>query len=125
MVLEGLLSVGGIIGILISAIVAFIVIVLVDKMIGHNFEIKHSFIMAIVAMFIVPIISAFGLSALNIGIPYLDSLILPLIVWIILGEILLKADFMAKLKVIIIAFVVFTLLSWYLVPYLFTLMPTF
>jgi hypothetical protein len=125
MVFEQFLSIGGIIATLVSAIVAFIAIIIADELIAHNIEIKHSLIMAIVAMFIVPIISLFALSYVNLDIPYIGTFIIPLIIWIILGEILLKADFMAKLKVIVIAFIVFEILEMFLVPYLFALMPTF
>lgn len=124
MVLEGFLSVGGIIGTLINAIIAFIVIMLVNKIVAHNFDVKRVFILAIIALFVIPVISLYALSYANIGIPYIGTFIIPLIFWIILGEILLKgAGVMTKLKVIVIAFIVYELLTIFLTPYLFAAIP--
>ncbi len=104
-------SFGSILGLLINTLVAFIAIVVSNGVIAHNIDIKHSFIMAIVALFVAPIIVAF----LSLGV-YLSLFIIPLIVWIILGEVLLSADKMTKLKVVIIAFVVYTILNFVGLP---------
>lgn len=114
MAFEYLLSIGYIVSLLISAAVAFIAIAIVGKLIAHNIEAKHSFIMAIVALFVTPIIGTFIVQ--YIAIPYFGAFILPLIVWIALGEVLLQADTVTKLKVAVIAFVVYLVLSIYLTP---------
>ena len=111
---ETLLNVGSIASLLVNSIVAFIAIMLANKVIAHNFEAKHAFIMAIVALFITPIVGTF--IAPYIPIPYFGAIILPLVVWIALGELSLNADPVTKLKIIIIAFVVYFLLSIFLTP---------
>jgi uncharacterized membrane protein len=129
MVFENLLNVGYIVSLLVNAIVAFIAIVLADKLIAHNFDAKHSFIMAIVALFVTPIILGFIFGFLSLpvfivgGIEIISGFILPLVVWIALGELLLQADRITKLKVIIIAFVVYLILSIFLTPFLMGLLP--
>ena len=129
MVFENLLSVGYIITLLISSIVAFIAILIVDKVVGGNFEPKHAFIMAIVALFISPIVLGFIFSSLSLPtmvvgtIDIISGFILPLLIWITLGEALLSADKMAKLKVTVIAFVVYLILSIFVTPMIFGLLP--
>ena len=73
--------------------------------------------MAILAYFIVPVVSFFLT-------PYLTSLIpavivfylIPLIVWLILGEILLEEDAETKLKVAAVAYIVYLVLTFLGVP---------
>lgn len=126
---ETLLNAGYIISLLISSLVAFIAIVIADKLIAHNFEAKHSFIMAIVALFATPIVIGFilGMLALPLfvvaGVEVISGLLLPLVVWIALGELLLESDRMTKLKVVIIAFVVYLVLSIFLTPVLLGILP--
>lgn len=126
---ETLLNAGYIISLLISSLVAFIAIVIADKLIAHNFEAKHSFIMAIVALFATPIVIGFilGMLALPLfvvaGVEIISGLLLPLVVWIVLGELLLESDRMTKLKVVIIAFVVYLVLSIFLTPALLGILP--
>ena len=110
------LSAGGIIATFIDAIIAFIVIVAVDKFIGHNFEPKRTFVMAIVALFVAPIISValIGSTALP---GFVSVYIVPLVLWIVLGELLLQGESnKTKLEVTIIAFVVYSVLRIVLVP---------
>ncbi len=119
--LSGILSIGYIVSLLVSAVVAFIAIVISDKLISHNIEAKHSFILAIVALFIAPIVGTFA--APFVPIPYFGAFILPLLVWIGLGQVLLSAEAMTKLKVTVIAFVVYIVLSLYLTPMIRSLIP--
>ena len=110
------LSAGGIIATFIDAIIAFIVIVAVDKFIGHNFEPKRTFAMAIIALFVAPIISValIGSSPLP---GFVSVYIVPLVLWIVLGELLLQGESnKTKLEVAIIAFVVYSVLRIVLVP---------
>lgn len=118
---ESLLSVGYIISLLVNAIVAAIAIIIVNKVIAHNVEAKHAFIMALVALFITPIVGAY--IAPFVPLPYFGAFILPLIVWIALSQLLLSADAVTKLKVAVIAFVVYLVLSIYLTPIVLGLVP--
>jgi len=54
------LSLGGIIATFVNALIAFVAITIADKFIGHNFEPKRTFIMAVVALFLAPIVSTFA-----------------------------------------------------------------
>ncbi|MEM7819279.1 MAG: hypothetical protein QXD48_00420 [Candidatus Aenigmatarchaeota archaeon] len=117
MPIESFLSIGFAVSTLISSIIAFIAIIISDAIIAHNIDTKHSFILAIVALFLAPIAGALLTTYINISIPYFEIFIFPLIIWIILGEILLKAEMITKLKVIIIAFVVYEILSIFVMPY--------
>lgn len=104
-------SIGGLFAILINAVVAWIVLMIIDKIVAGNLDVKRTFIMALVALFIVPIVVGF------LALPGLVSIyVVPLIVWIALGEVLLKASAMQKLKVVIIAFVVYIILNFVGVP---------
>ncbi|MFH0948982.1 MAG: hypothetical protein V1802_00670 [Candidatus Aenigmatarchaeota archaeon] len=110
------LSVGYYIGLLVDALIVFVVLIIADKLVAHNFEIKRTLILAIVALFLTPIITSFIGTAITLP-SFVFIYILPLIVWIVLGEILLKeAGIMAKLKVIVIAFVVWTILNYAGIP---------
>ena len=117
------MSVGGIVATFVSAIIAFIAITIADKFIGHNFEPKRTFIMALIALFVAPVIStfAFGIGALP---AYVSLYLIPLVLWIALGEALLKAEGMkTKLEVAIIAFIVYSLMTIFLTPFIFPLLP--
>ncbi len=115
------LSVGGIIALLLNALVAFIALVIADKIIAHSINVKKLFIIALVALFLTPIVGAVVLEL--IALPVLVSAyILPLLVWIILGEVLLSSDMGTKAKVAVIGFVVYIVLSIFLTPYLFSVL---
>ncbi len=117
------LSAGGIIATFIDAIIAFAVIVIVDKFIGHNFEPKRTFAMAIVALFVAPIISValIGSTALP---GFVSVYVVPLVLWIVLGELLLRGESMkTKLEVTIIAFIVYSVLRIVLAPTIAGLLP--
>jgi len=111
------LSIGGAIGLLVNVIIIFLVIVLSDEIVAHNFEIKRSFLMSILAYFVVPIILSVILSFLpQMPFGIFGIYIIPLIVWIILGEILLEAEMLKKAVVAIIAFAAYTILTYIGVP---------
>ena len=117
------LSVGGIIALLVNALVAFVALVIADKVIAHSIDAKRLLIMSIVALFITPIVGALVLGYVSIPI-VVSSYLLPLVVWIILGEILIKETGMkAKLKLIVVAFVVYLILSTFAAPYIFSALP--
>lgn len=116
------LSLGGIIATLINALLAFVVIIIVHKAIAHSLNAKHALIMAIIALFLTPVVAAFALEA--VALPALvGAYIIPLVVWIILGELLLKEGMMTKLKVTVVSFVVYIILSLFVAPSIFSLLP--
>ena len=115
------MTLGGIIATLVNVLIIFLALVIADKVIAHNVNVKRLLIMALIAFFLAPIIGS--LIAGYVAIPYI-GLILPLIVWIILGELLIKeADMKTKLKVVVVAFVVYTFLSLCLTPVIISLLP--
>ena len=91
---------------LLNAILAFAAVVLVDKIISHDIEAKHALILSAVSFFAVPLIAPF-VGAFDRG----ASIILSFVSWVILGEIILQSDRTTKLKVLVIAFAVYYLLS--------------
>jgi hypothetical protein len=111
------LTIGGIIGLLIDAIIVTIVIIISDKIIAHGIEAKHAFIMAFASYFLA-IILMLGLAFANIVLPSLLAVyIIPLLVWVVLGELLLKsADRKKRLEVAVVAFVIYTILTFVGVP---------
>jgi len=98
---------------LINSFIVFIIIVLSDKIINHNMSIKNSFIMSLIAYFLIPILMP--LIDEFIFLPFLISFILiPFAVWIILGEILLPDfTYVNKFKVSLIAFVTYLILEYF------------
>ena len=115
------MTLGGIIATLVNVLIIFLALVIADKIIAHNAGVKRLLIMALIAFFLAPILGS--LIAGYVAIPYV-GLILPLVVWIILGELLIKeADMKTKLKVVVVAFVIYTFLSLYLTPIILSLLP--
>ena len=108
------LSIGGAVGLLVNVIIIFIAIVIADKVIAHEIEAKKSLIMAFVAYLIVPLILGAIISA-GLSIPYIIYII-PLVVWVALSELLLKAEMKKKLIVAVVAFIIFTALNLVGVP---------
>ena len=106
------LTILGIVTLLLEAVIAFLVITLADKIIGHEFHPGHTAIMALLALVASPIVTTLMLQSLSIPIPYFD-LIVSLLVWVVAGEILLgEGNWEAKLKVALIAYIAFTLVSF-------------
>ncbi|MFH0958175.1 MAG: hypothetical protein V1897_05670 [Pseudomonadota bacterium] len=112
------MSVGGIIGTLLSTVVTFIILVILNKIFEHDMEVRHSLIMSVICFFVLPMAVGAVMMFGGFSVPYL-GLILPLIIWIILGEVLLGGDRKTRLKVAIIAFAVYTILSIFVFPSLF------
>lgn len=111
------LSVAGIVATLVNALLAFVVILVIDKVIAHNLEPKKALIISLVALFLTPVLGAFAAS--YIALPDLVfAYVMPLLVWVVLGEILLEGDMTAKLKVMVIAFIVYIVLSFTVAPML-------
>jgi len=99
------LTAGAILALAINVIIVTAVLSLSNKLLAHEMSIAHSFMMAVLSYFIVPIF----LSLLRISFPF-SGYVLPLLVWIALGEVLLKGDRMGKLKAAAAAFVIYVLL---------------
>lgn len=118
-------NIGFVLGTLVSALLAFIAIIISDKVLSHNISPKKSLIMALIALFIVPIVSVFILGFIPsiASIPYIASIIIPIIFWIGLGEALLNSDRKTKLKVAAVAFIVYIILDIFLKPYIVSAIP--
>ena len=112
MAITDFISIGGIIGTLINAVVVWIILIIANKLIAHNLGAKRAFVLAFVALFITPIVASY--IAIAVALPGLVAIyVIPLIVWILLGEALLKGGtFKQKLEVIVIAFVVYIILTF-------------
>src|SRR3989344_8023122 len=120
MVDASFVNLGFIVGTLISAVLAFVAIMVSDKIISHSADPKKSFIMALIALFIVPIAATFvlGFVPALLSIPYFASILLPLVFWIGLGEALLASDRKTRLKVTVIAFAVYIIFEIFLKSYI-------
>jgi hypothetical protein len=105
------LSLGGVISLIVNVIVTALAIMIADKIISHEISVKHSFIMAFIVYFILPLVLSFAATLVPSIAPIF--IILPLVAWIILGELLLKADMKQKAIVAVIAYAVNILLSIY------------
>jgi len=118
-------NLGFVLGTFISALLAFVAIVVSDKVISHSIDAKKSLIMALIALFIVPIAATFVLGSVPVllAIPYFASIFLPLLFWIGLGEALLKSDRKTKLKVTVVAFIVYIILDIFLKPAIISALP--
>jgi hypothetical protein len=99
------LSLGGVIGLLINVVIITIVLAVADKVLAHEMSLKKSFIMALVAYLVVPII----LSAAEISFEF-SGYIIPLVVWVVLGQFLLKGGHKKKLIAAAVAFIVWIIL---------------
>src|SRR3989338_738193 len=104
-------SLGGIIGLLIDVVVITAVLLVTEKFLAHEMAVRNSFIMGFIAYLIVPLVFAFA----GISIPF-AGIIVPLIVWIALGEVLLKGSRAGRLKAAAVAFIVYLALSMVGVP---------
>ena len=111
------LTLGGVITTLVNALLAFVVLLAADKVVAHNQEPKKTLIVSLVALFITPVIGAYAASFATLP-DFVFSYLLPLFVWIILGELLLEGDYRTKLKVVGIAFIAYIVLSFTVGPIL-------
>jgi len=87
------------------------VLLVTEKFLAHEMAVRNSFIMGFIAYLIVPLVFAFA----GISIPF-AGIIVPLIVWIALGEVLLKGSRAGRLKAAAVAFIVYLALSMVGVP---------
>ena len=115
------LSIGGIVSLVVNVIVTAIAIMIADKVIAHEINFKHSLIMAVIAYLVVPL--AISFAVLYVPAIAIVSIILPLVAWIILGEILLSSDMKQKAIVAIIAYAVNIFLSIYVSGMILSFIP--
>ncbi len=99
-------TIGGIVWLFVQTFIVFLVIVLADRLISHGVETKHAIILSFAAYFL-PGLLILGISIAGISLPGSILLVLPLVVWIGLGEVLLSGDFKNKLIVAVIGYVAF------------------
>jgi len=121
------LAAGSIFGALVSAfllsIVPFITLSIVNAIATKELSLKRAFIMAFLSFFVVRTMASM------VSVPFVSSglgssIILPLIAWIILGEIFLKADWKKKLLITVTSFVVYLALLFVgFESYLLSLIP--
>jgi len=120
-VFSSLLSIGGIISLLINVVLTAVVIMILDKVIAHEIEPKHSLVMAFLAYFVAPLLISVAVQF--VPIIALLGVVLPLIVWMLLGQVLLKADMKQKAIVAIVAFVANMFLLSYVSGFIIGLLP--
>src|SRR3989338_4579676 len=87
-------SIADVVWLVVQAIIIFAVIVVSNHIIAHGVGMKHALIMSFAAYFLVPLIF-FGMMSSGFALPYV-GFVIPLIVWIILGEVLLEGDMKDK-----------------------------
>ena len=105
---------------LIHALIAWIAVILADRIIAHDIEAKKSLVLALAAFFVVPVV----LPMLEIG-AIVSAIVLSAIVWVGLGELILEAEWSTKLKVLAIAFVVYYIISIFLAEHILGLVSAF
>jgi hypothetical protein len=105
-------SVGGVVSLLVQVVVIWLAVILADKIIAHQIEAKRSAMLAFLAYFLSPLV----LALVAINIPF-AGLLLPLVIWVALGEVLLREiGTGARLKVAAVAFVIYLLLNFLGIP---------
>jgi hypothetical protein len=114
------LTVSSVLLYLINALIAWIALIIADSIIAHNVEAKKTLILSLASFFVVPLVlPLLGLGALG------ATIVVSAVVWIGLGELLLESDKMIKLKVLIIGFVVYYVVSLFLAEYIFSFLSSF
>ncbi|MBI2971589.1 MAG: hypothetical protein HYY37_04205 [Candidatus Aenigmarchaeota archaeon] len=105
------LTPAGIVALLAQALVTALAILISDRLIAHNFEVKHAVMMSFAAYFVTPLAFA-GIALSGFEVPALVArYVVPLLVWIALGEILLQSgDMVTKLKVAGVGFAVYIIM---------------
>ena len=98
---------------LINVVIITVILSLADKFLAHEMSLRNSLIMALIAYLVVPVILSFA----NISFAF-ASYIIPLVVWIILGEILLKGGRKGRLMAAAVAFIAYLVLTFAGVPFL-------
>lgn len=94
---------------LINTLLAFAAVVLADRIIAHEMEAKRALVIAVISLFATPLLAPY-LGIYDRGV----AILLSLVVWVVMGEILFHADFQTKLKVMGVAFLVYYILSIFL-----------
>ena len=103
-------TLGGVLWLFVQTLIVFLVILIADRVISHGVEIRHALILSFAAYFL-PGLILLGLNFAGINLPGFVLLVLPVIVWIALGEVLLGGDFKSKLIVAVIAYATFLVIN--------------
>jgi hypothetical protein len=107
------LSINSVLIYLVNALIAWVALIAADTVIAHNIEAKKTLVLSLAAFFVVPFfLPLLGLGALG------STVVVSAIVWIGLGELILEADWTTKLKVLLIGFIVYFVVSMYLGEYI-------
>ena len=97
---------------IVQLLIIWIVVLLSARLVSSSVGAKRAFVLAFLAYFIPPLLFTF----LNIAIPF-AYFIIPLIVWIILSELLLRDNsFGARIKIAVVAFVIYLILQFIGLP---------
>ncbi|MBI2584073.1 MAG: hypothetical protein HYW25_05370 [Candidatus Aenigmarchaeota archaeon] len=96
----------------VQLLIIWIVVLLSAKLVASGIGALRAFVLAFLAYFLPPLVFSF----FSISIPY-AAIIIPLIVWIILGELLLReATLGGRLKITIVAFIIYLILQFIGLP---------
>lgn len=106
----GITTIADVLWLFVQTLIIFVVIVIADRVVSHGVDIKHALILSFAAYFLV-LLLPFGLSLTGISLPYFVIAVLPILVWIALGEILLEGDFKTKLIVAVIAYAAYIIIN--------------
>lgn len=102
-------SVAGAAWLVVQSLAVFLVVMLADRFIAHGYNIKHTLMLAFGAYFLSP---AVILALQYAGISITNALfIVPLVVWVVLGELLLEGDRKNKLIVAVVGYLSFVALN--------------
>lgn len=97
---------------IVQLLIIWIVILLSERLVAARVGAKRAFALAFLAYFIPPLLFTF----VNIAIPF-AYLIIPLVVWIILSELLLRdSSFGGRIKIAVVAFVIYLILQFIGLP---------
>ena len=96
-------SIGGVVWLIVQSAFVFLAIVLAEKFVTYNIQMQHAFILSVVAYFAAPL-ATYAVSYTGIILPSFIGLLLPLLVWIALGEVLIEGDLKSRAMVAIVAY---------------------
>lgn len=104
---------GEIIGLFVNSLLAFLSLVVSDKIIEHRIEVYRLFIMSMASYFMVPLVfSLLGVAGISELTGLLSNYVIPLATWGILGVFMLKTNIKIKWSVAKTGFVVYSILTF-------------
>jgi len=108
-------SVSGAIWMFIESIIVAIVVVIADRIIAHEMEMKHAVAVSIAAFFAIPFLMNAVFSIVQIDYMFMTIIIngLPLLVWIILAEVFLgSTDHKTKIELAFVAWIAYLIVMY-------------